>query len=185
MKKLVLIGSIVSVVIVTIIIIWTLTAGAGFLWKQFPSWIAEGEKMVSEAIRKVEELLPGLKERAKEVAPRVAEKVKEIIPGEIPAEDVPGEDLKQVPRYPGLIRVSYAMTDQKRTIVYRGRMEFKETSNFYQKEMVRLGFNKKVISASPEKEIYEYRKRRQRLEFRFKKISTIRSEITELTVKEM
>lgn len=84
-----------------------------------------------------------------------------------------------------MIRVSYAMTDQKRTIVYRGRMDFKETSNFYQKEMVRLGFNKKVISASPEEEVYEYRKRRKMLEVRFKKIKTIRSEITELTVKEM
>ncbi|MDP2753875.1 MAG: hypothetical protein Q8P40_05740 [Nitrospirota bacterium] len=78
MKKIVLIGSIASVVVVIIVIIWALIAGAGFLRKQFPSWIAEGEKMVSEAIRKVEELLLGLKERAKEVAPRVAEKVKEM-----------------------------------------------------------------------------------------------------------
>jgi len=44
MKKIVLIGSIVSVVIVIIVIIWALIAGAGFLWEQFPVWIAEGGK---------------------------------------------------------------------------------------------------------------------------------------------
>jgi hypothetical protein len=171
MKKIVLI---VSAAIVIIVIVWALIVGAGFLWKQFPGWIAEGKKMANEAVRRVGELLPGLKE-----------KTKEIIPGELPAEDVTGEDIKQVPRYANLIRVSYAVTDQKRTILYRGRTDFKETSNFYQREMKRLGFNKKLISASSEEEVYEYRKGRQRLEFRFKKISTIRSKITELTVKEM
>jgi len=57
-----------------------------------PWWIVEGKKMANEAVRRMEELLPGLKE-----------KTKEIIPGELPAEDVTGEDIKRAPRYRNLI----------------------------------------------------------------------------------
>jgi hypothetical protein len=185
MNKKVLIGGIIGSLVV-ILLIWALIAGIGFLWKQLPEWIAGGERIVEEVIKKAEEVLPGAKERAKEVIPGVAEKVKEIIPGDkIPAEDVPGEDIKQVPRYTDMVRVSYAIDNQRRTVVYRGRVEFRAVSDFYQKEIVAAGFKKRVLSASPEKEVYEYIKGRQRLEFSFKKIPTIHSEISELTIKEL
>ncbi len=51
--------------------------------------------------------------------------------------------------------------------------------------MVALGFKKNVVAAFQEQEVYQYRKGRQGLEFRFKKIPSIRLEIKELTVKEL
>lgn len=51
--------------------------------------------------------------------------------------------------------------------------------------MAVLGFREKVVSVSPEQEVYQYVKGTQELEFKFRKIPTIRLEITEMTAKEL
>lgn len=84
-----------------------------------------------------------------------------------------------------MIRVSYALTGQKWTVVYRGKVEFMAVIDFYHKELAALGFKKKVISASAEDEVYEYRKGGRSLKPNFKKVSTIPAEITELTIKKI
>ncbi len=169
------IGGIVVSLVITVSLVLALITVIGFLWKRLPEWTEGGKKIAGEAMKKAGEVLPGVKEMAKE-----------IIPGdEIPAIDVGGEDIEPVPRYTGMIRVSYAMADHKRTVIYKGRVEFRAVSDFYQKEMKALGFKKKLLIASPKEEVYEYRKGKQRLEFRFKEVSTIRSKITELTIKEL
>jgi hypothetical protein len=187
MKKIVLLlWGIVGVVVVVMLCMWIFRAGTGFLRENFPQWVEGGKKMVNEGITKVDEVLPGVKETAKGVVPRLTAKVQEIIPGaEIPAKDVDGEDIKPVPRSPDLIRISYATDNGKKTVSYKGKMKLEAASEFYKKEMAALGFNEKVVSASLEKAVYHYTKGTQVVEFRFKKIAIIPSEIIELTIKEL
>jgi hypothetical protein len=96
--------------------------GVGILRERLPTWVGGGERLVSAAIMKAEEILPGVKEKVKEVAPGLKETVEKMIPGiEIPGKDVGGEDLKPIPRYGNMIRVSYSMENQKKTISYKER----------------------------------------------------------------
>ena len=78
LKKIIVGGGIIGIVF--ILIIWGLAAGAGFLWDILPQWVDDGEKIVSEAIQKVEKVFPGAKESIESVAPDVIQKVKETIP---------------------------------------------------------------------------------------------------------
>lgn len=78
LKKIIVAGGIIGIVV--ILIIWGLAAGAGFLWDILPQWVDDGEKIVSEAIQKVEKVFPGAKEGIESVAPGLIQKVKETIP---------------------------------------------------------------------------------------------------------
>jgi len=187
MKKIVLLlCGIAAVVVVVMLCIWIFRAGTGFLRENFPQWLEGGKKIVSEGITKVDEVLPGVKETAKGVVPGITARVQEMIPGaERPANDVDGEDIKPIPRYPDLIRVSYATDNGKKTVSYKGKMKLEAASEFYKKEMAALGFNEKVVSASLKEAVYHYTKGTQVVEFRFKKIANIPSGIIELTIKEL
>ena len=69
------------------VLIW----GVGILREGLPTWVDGGEKIVSVAIMKAEETLPGVKERVKQIAPGLMETVEKMIPGlEIPGKDVGG-----------------------------------------------------------------------------------------------
>jgi hypothetical protein len=50
--------------------------------------------------------------------------------------------------------------------------------------MLALGYNEKIEKASAEEEVYQYKKVKQGLHLRFRKIPAILSKITELTIKE-
>ncbi len=172
--------------IVFILIIWGLAAGAGFLWDILPQWVDDGEKIVSEAIQKVEKVFPGAKESIESVAPGLIQKVKETIPEmSLPAKDIGGEDIRPIPRHTDMVRVSYSVSDKNKTVVYKGKTALSEARDFYKNEMAVLGFREKVVSVSPEQEVYQYVKGTQELEFKFRKIPTIRLEITEMMAKEL
>ncbi len=184
LKKIIVGGGIIGIVV--ILIIWGLAAGAGFLWDILPQWVDDGEKIVSEAIQKVEKVFPGAKENIESVAPGLIQKVKETIPEmSLPAKDIGGEDIRPIPRHTDMVRVSYSVSDKKKTVVYKGKTALSEARDFYKNEMAVLGFREKVVSVSPEQEVYQYVKGTQELEFKFRKIPTIRLEITEMTAKEL
>jgi hypothetical protein len=164
------------------VLIW----GVSILTEGLPTWVDDGEKMVSAAITKAEEILLGVKERVRQTAPGLMETVEKMIPGiEIPGTDVGGEDINPIPRYRNMIRVSYSVENQKKIVSYKGRLDFAAVREFYQKEMVAMGFMEKVVRAYPEEEIHQFSKGGQELEFRFRKKTTVLSEITELTIKEL
>jgi hypothetical protein len=105
LKKIIVGGGIIGIVF--ILIIWGLAAGAGFLWDILPQWVDDGEKIVSEAIQKVEKVFPGAKENIESVAPSLIQKVKETIPEiSLPAKDIGGEDIRPIPRHTDMVRVS-------------------------------------------------------------------------------
>ena len=184
MKKWIIGGGIIG--IIGILIIGVLAAGAGYLWEKLPLWAGDGGKIVREVMLRAEQALPGVREGLEGVAPGLTGKIKEIIPDmDLPEKDVGGEDIKPIPRHGDMIRISYELNNQKKSVAYKGKIGLRAASDFYKKEMVALGFKEKVVTASPEQEVYQYRKGVQELEFRFKKIPTVRLEITELTVKEL
>jgi hypothetical protein len=184
MRKLIIGGGIIGVI--GILIIGTLIAGAGYLWDRLPLWAGVGGKIAREAILTAEQALPGVKEGLEAVAPGVTGKIKEIIPDmDFPEKEVGGEDIRPIPRHADMIRISYALNNQKKTVAYKGKISLRAASDFYKKEMVALGFKEQVVTASQEQEVYQYKNGVQELEFRFKKIPTARLEITEMTVKEL
>jgi len=187
MKKIVfLLWGIAGVVVLSMVCIWVFKSGVGFVRENFPQWIEGGKKIVNQGVNKINEILPEVKEAAKGVVPGFAAKVQEIIPGtEISTKDVDGEDIKPISRYPGFIRISYVMDNQKKTIRYQGKVNYEEATAFYKKKMAARGYNEKVLNSSLEEVVYHYTNGPQVLEFRFKKISTISLEITELTIKEL
>ena len=80
-----------SALIFLALTVGVLIGGLGILREGLPTWVAGGEKMVSAAIMKAEETLPGVKERVKQIAPGLMETVEKMIPGiEIPGKDVGG-----------------------------------------------------------------------------------------------
>ena len=186
MEKLMPGGGIIGVVAVATISIWILMSGARSLWGTIPILFDEGEKIANEATRRVDGILPGVRENIDQVAPGMVDKVGKIIPVvEIPTKDVRGGDIKQVPRHTDLIRISYAVDNQKRTVVYRGKVEIRVASDFYRKEMVSLGYKEKVVSSSLDQEVYQFKKGMQGLSLTFRKISSIPSQITEVTITEL
>jgi hypothetical protein len=188
MRKIVVWGSILggSALFFLALTVGILIWGVGILKDRLPTWMDGGEKMVRVAIMKAEEILPGVKDKVKEVAPVLTETVEKMVPGmEIPGKDVGGEDIKPIPRYGNMIRVSYSMENQKRIISYKGKVYFGTAKEFYRKEMLALGFQEKALRASPTEEVYQFRKGEHSLEFTFKKITVVLSEFTELTIKEL
>jgi hypothetical protein len=188
MRKIVMWGGILggSVFVILALTVWGLIWGVGILRERLPSWVGGGERLVSAAIMKAEEILPGVKEKVKEVAPGLKETVEKLTPGiEIPGKDVGGEDIKPIPRYPKMIRVSYSMENQKKRVTYKGKVDFGAAKEFYRKEMLALGFQEKALRASPAEEVYQFKKASQDLEFTLRKITVVLSEYTELTIKEL
>jgi hypothetical protein len=76
-----------------------------------------------------------------------------------------------------LLKTSYTL--------FANKVDFGAAKEFYRKEMLALGFQEKALRASPAEEVYQFKKGGQELEFRFRKITTVLSEYTELTIKEL
>lgn len=185
MHKLVLIG-VVVLVISAALAAWGLIAGFGFVSGKLPQWIAGAEKMGGEALGKAQQSLPLLEEKARALSPGLAEKLKAAVPaGQIPAADVGGEDIAGVPRFPGLVRVSFETLDGKKKAGYKGRAELAAAVEFYGREMAALGFKKTVKSASAGGEIHEYAKGGRSLKFTFKSAAVLGIATTEIGIEEL
>lgn len=185
MKKKVVVGVAAGLVVVVLLLLWALIAGLGYLWKQAPALTESGRQLAGEALKRAGGAFTEMQESAEKSAPGLPEKVKELMPfSSVPESDVAGEDIRPVPRFPGMVRSSYARADQRRTVGYQGKVPYKAVLDFYQKEMAALGFHGTVISASSRQESYEYRKGARKLEFHFERAATIPSEVTALTIRE-
>jgi hypothetical protein len=185
MKKLVLFGA-MGLLIIVILVVWALIAGLGLVSERLPHWMSTAEKVAGVVIGKAKDVLPSIQEKAKEVSPEITERIKGIIPGEeIPEKDVGGEDIVGIPRVPNMVRVSFEINNGKRIIVYKGKVEIRTVIDFYNKEMPVLGFKKKVLSASTQEEVHEYRKAKKAVEFSFKKIDRLGIAMTEMVIREL
>ncbi len=176
-----------GLVILLALLVWGGIAGVGLVTDRLPQWLAGGKQIAAQPMQKAEEMLPGLKERVKAlVPPELGQKVEEWVPGAaLPRQDVGGEDIAGVPRFPGMMRVTFSVQEQKRRVAYKGKVSFAEVIAFYAREMVTLGFSKEVTAASPTEEVHVYAKGNRRIELKLVKTARLGMEMTEVEVREL
>lgn len=183
--KRVIIASGVGVVILLVLLVWAIVAGVGFVSDHGPRWLASGEQLATETMRKAQDTLPAVKDKVAESAPGLSRQIEDLMPGtDLPAKDVGGQDFAGIPRFPDMVRVAYHLAGQKRTVTYQVRAEFGQVVAFYVREMAQRGFAGQVISSSRSEEIHLYQRKPDQFTFRFTKVSRLGSEITALEITE-
>lgn len=73
--------------------------------------------------------------------------------------DVPGEDVQEVPRYPGMIRAWYVGQAERKMVVYVVKASRDELLKFYEKEMLSNSWKKKKPSKKKQELTYNKGKR--------------------------
>lgn len=175
-----------GLVILLALLVWGGIAGIGFVTDRLPQWLAGGKQIAAQSVQKAEEVLPGLKERVAESGPGLARKIEEWVPGAaLPRQDVGGEDIAGIPRFPGMVRVAFGVREQKKSVAYKGEAGLVEVMAFYAREMVTLGFTEKVTAASPVEETHVYIKGNRRFALKFVKTTRLGTEMTEVEVREL
>lgn len=176
-----------ALVILLVFLVWGVIAGVGLVADRLPQWLAGGKQIVAQPVQKAEEMLPGLKERVKAlVPPELGQKVEEWAPGAaLPGQDVGGEDIAGIPRFPGMVRVAFGVREQKKSVTYKGETGFAKVVAFYAREMATLGFTKEVIAATPSEETHVYAKGNRRFALKFVKTTRLGTEITDVEVREL
>ncbi len=176
-----------GLVILLVLLVWGVIAGVGLVADRLPQWLAGGKQIVAQPVQKAEDMLPGLKERVKAlVPPELGKKVEEWVPGAaMPRQDVGGEDIAGIPRFPGMVRVAFGVHEQKKSVTYKGETGFAEVIAFYAREMAMLGFTKEVTAASPTEETHAYAKGNRRIALKLVKTARLGTEMTEVEIREL
>ncbi len=176
-----------GLVILLVLLVWGVIAGVGFVTDRLPQWLAGGKQIAAQSAQKAEEAYPGLKERATALLPpELARNIEEWVPGAaLPRQDVGGEDIAGIPRFPGMVRVAFGIQERKRRVTYKGEAVFAKVIAFYAREMATLGFTKEVTAASPSEETHVYAKGNRRFALNFVKTTRLGTELTEVEVREL
>lgn len=176
-----------GLVMLLVLLVWGVTAGVGLVTDRLPQWLAGGKQIAAQSAQQAEKVFPGLKEGVEAlVPPGLGFKIEEWAPGAgLPAQDVGGEDIAGIPRFPGMVRVAFGVLEQKRSVAYKGGAGFAEVIAFYTREMAALKFTGQVTSASPTEETHVYTSGNRRLALKFAKASRLGAEMTEVEVREL
>ena len=168
------------------LIVWAGFAALGYFWRQAPAVIEGGRGLLTETVRRADEMLPGVKEKIEQAAPALGERARQMWPGEAaPTQDVGGEDLPGVPRYAGLVRVAYALNEGKRSATYRGDADYAAVLAYYQRELAALGFEGTVLAATAREDIREYRKAKQKLRVEIRRHERPGKDAVEVVIAEI
>ena len=180
-----IIGALGLVILLTLLV-WGVIAGIGLVTERLPQWLAGGKQIAAQSVQKAEEALPGLKERVAESNPGLARTIEEWAPGAaLPRQDVGGEDVAGLPRFPGMVRVAFSVRERKKSVAYKGAAGFAEVIAFYAREMATLGFTKEVTAASLAEETHVYTKGYRRFALKFVKTLRLGTEMTEVEIREL
>lgn len=175
-----------SLVILLALLIRGIVAGIGLVTDRLPEWLAGGKQIAVQSVQKADEILPGLRERVAESSPALARKIEEWAPGAaLPTQDVGGEDISGIPRFPGMVRVAFEVREQKRSVTYKGKTGFAKVLAFYAREMAKLGFTEQVTAAAATEETRIYTQGNRRLALKFVKTARLGTEMTEVEVREL
>ena len=176
-----------GLVILLVLLVWGVIASVGFITDRLPQWLVGGKQIAAQSVQKAEAVLPGLKEQVKAlVPPEIGKKVEEWAPGAaLPGQDVGGEDIAGIPRFPGMVRVAFSIHEQKKSVAYKGETGFAKVIAFYAREMATLGFTKEVTAASPSEETHVYAKGNRRFALKLVKTMQLGTEMTEVEVREL
>lgn len=127
--------------------VWAAVALLGWLGGQAPSaWEA------------VKGQAPAVTQKIEEVAPGAVQAVERWLPGKAEATktDVAGEDLAGIARYPGQVRVRYAVEDAARSVVFAGPGPFRAVADHYAARFLEKGWKHRLLYADAKEERHEY-----------------------------
>jgi hypothetical protein len=151
LKKWLLIGG-VTLVVALALGVWGLFAIGNLVSERLPQWTDQGRQAMGAAVREADDSLPGVRGKIESLAPRLTDKVDGLL-DRSPAQDVGGEDVAGMPRYPGMMRTAYRNVAGRRTVTYQGRADFADVLRFYREEAQRNGWTVTVLEGSARREI--------------------------------
>jgi len=136
-----------------------------WLWGQAPAAIDAGKRYGGAAVAQVEQATPGLWQWLDHWLPGVREQLQRWIPGLVPpAQDVSGQDIGPVPRYPGLVRSHFARDAKAVEVRFVGSAAFDAVLGHYVKGFAAAGFKQQVLAATPEREAHRFVRERETFE---------------------
>jgi hypothetical protein len=161
-KKWLLIGG-VTLLVALILGIWGLFAIGNLVSERLPQWTEQGRQAMGVAVRQADDALPGVREKIESLAPGLTDQVDGLL-DRPPAQDVGGEDVAGMPRYPGMVRTAYRNVEGRRTVTYQGRANFAEVLRFYREATQRNGWTATVLEGGAGREVRAVSQGERRLE---------------------
>lgn len=142
------------------LLVWVGIALLSWLWAQVPTTTDVSKRFAGEAMTQVEQVAPGLREQAEQWLPAgVKEQVDKWLPGlntELPANDVSGSDAGPVPRFPGLVRSTFAREGQVVEVRYTGSATFAAVLAHYVQGFAAANYTHEVVSATTDGEQHRF-----------------------------
>lgn len=167
-----------SVIVVAALLIWAVIASAQWLLYQGKVAavdIVNGAPAITETVLgKVEQVIPGAKEKLEGAIPGAKEALEGAVPGATGVIDgvlggidlkrstqreVSGNDVAPIARYGNLVRVEW---DKAGIAQYEGKADFKQVRHHYSTGFIEQGYTETIISANQETEVHEYVKGQDR-----------------------
>lgn len=189
--------------------VWLMFAVGGWLWQQAPQIAATGQKTAQNVVERTDKVLPDLQQKIDEYLPHISatsqqaaktllEKAETVLPGareeldellpqgmaHPPSEDVGGEDIPGLARYPGLVRIRFELTESKRVIDYEGVGNWRAARDFYAKELTNAGWKKQVLAADAKSETHVYIRKQVSLQLAFTTRRSGKQELIKLNIQE-
>ena len=138
------------------LLIWAAVAVLSWIWTQAPAVTDAGRRVAGEAITRIEQVAPGLKEEIDRRLPGAGKAP--------PGRDVSGADVGPVPRFAGLVRTYFAREGGSVEARYAGRASFEAVLAHYVKGLTASGYAQEVQSATPETEQHRFRRERESID---------------------
>lgn len=168
-----LIGAVLGTVLIAALGLWAVIAGGGWLVRQLPA-LAEVTGVAGTELH----------QQAEAWWPDLGRQLDAVLPGAVPENDVGGEDLAGITRFPGLVRTGYALTADGREVRYRGAAEWRAVADFYARELAARGFSGTVTAASADGETRVYRQGPRVIELRVAAAGAFGGPVTALELRE-
>jgi len=166
------------------LLVWAAISLLSWLWTQGGTVGELGKRVAGDALTQVEQVAPGLREQAEQWLPvdvreqadkwlpaevkaqadkwlpaEVKEQASKWLPqenAELPANDVSGNDVGPVSRFPGMVRSHFAREGQTVEVRYAGSATFAAVLAHYVEGFVAAGYTQEVMSASADGEQHRF-----------------------------
>lgn len=143
---------------------WAAIAILSWAWGQVPALAETGKTAAGTAMEKVGQVAPGLKGQLDPLLGEVG-----LGKAGKPANDVSGNDLPGVARYPGSARTYYAREAGRTELRYRGQGDLHAMLGHYVSQLKAAGYAQEVLSATPEAEKHRFVKAGDAVDFEIRK----------------
>ncbi len=142
------------------LLVWVGITLLSWLWAQGGLVTDAGKRFTDDAMSQVEMLAPGLREQAGQWVPEgIKEQATNWLPAaksDLPANDVSGNDIGPVSRFPGLVRSHFTREAQTVEVRYVGSAVFETVLAHYLEGFAASGYAQEVMSATSEGEQHRF-----------------------------